>query len=71
MGIVHGGELCLMKESKDIASQYNIMIIGVAIDLEGENQQSLTTCDGLIKYMDGLRLARQDHIQKPSNLQIV
>ena len=40
----------------------------VAIDLEGENQASLTTCDGLIKYNEGLRLARQDHLQKLSNL---
>ncbi|WP_363320848.1 LOG family protein [Desulfobacula sp.] len=60
-----------MKESNDIARQYNIMSIGVAIDLEGEHQQSLTTCDGLIKYKEGLRLARQDHIQKLSNLPII
>ena len=71
MGIVHGGGPGLMKESNDIARQYNIMSIGVAIDLEGENQQSLTTCDGLIKYREGLRLARQDHIQKLSNLPII
>jgi predicted Rossmann-fold nucleotide-binding protein len=71
MGIVHGGGPGLMKESNDIARQYNIMSIGVAIDLEGENQQSLTTCDGLIKYKEGLRLARQDHIQKLSNLPII
>nr|WP_300455468.1 LOG family protein [Desulfobacula sp.] len=71
MGIVHGGGPGLMKESNDIARQYNIMSIGVAIDLEGEHQQSLTTCDGLIKYKEGLRLARQDHIQKLSNLPII
>jgi predicted Rossmann-fold nucleotide-binding protein len=71
MGIVHGGGPGLMKEANDIARQYNIMSIGVAIDLEGENQKSLTTCDGLIKYREGLRLARQDHIQKLSNLPIV
>jgi predicted Rossmann-fold nucleotide-binding protein len=71
MGIVHGGGPGLMKESNDIARQYNIMSIGVAIDLEGENQQPLTTCDGLIKYREGLRLARQDHIQKLSNLPII
>jgi len=71
MGIVHGGGPGLMKESNDIARQYNIMSIGVAIDLEGENQLSLTTCDGLIKYREGLRLARQDHIQKLSNLPII
>lgn len=71
MGIVHGGGPGLMKESNDIARQFNIMSIGVAIDLEGENQASLTTCDGLIKYKEGLRLARQDHIQKLSNLPVV
>jgi len=71
MGIVHGGGPGLMKEANDIARQYNIMSIGVAIDLEGENQHSLTTCDGLIKYREGLRLARQDHIQKLSNLPII
>ncbi len=71
MGIVHGGGPGLMKEANDIARQYNIMSIGVAIDLEGENQHSLTTCDGLIKYKEGLRLARQDHIQKLSNLPII
>ncbi|MFO7749207.1 MAG: LOG family protein [Desulfobacteraceae bacterium] len=71
MGIVHGGGPGLMKEANDIARQYNIMSIGVAIDLEGENQESLTTCDGLIKYREGLRLARQDHIQKLSNLPII
>ncbi len=71
MGIVHGGGPGLMKEANDIARQYNIMSIGVAIDLEGENQESLTTCDGLINYKEGLRLARQDHIQKLSNLPII
>lgn len=71
MGIVHGGGPGLMKESNDIARQYNIMSIGVAIDLEGEKQKSLTTCDGLIKYEQGLRLARQDYIQKLSNLPII
>ncbi|MCG8549913.1 MAG: LOG family protein, partial [Desulfobacterales bacterium] len=71
MGIVHGGGPGLMKESNDIARQYNIMSIGAAIDLEGERQEPLTTCDGLIKYKEGLRLARQDHIQKLSNLPIV
>lgn len=71
MGIVHGGGPGLMKESNDIARQYNIMSVGVAIDLKGERQQSLTTCDGLIKYEEGLRLARQDHIQKLSNLPII
>lgn len=71
MGIVHGGGPGLMKESNDIARQFNIMSIGVAIDLEGEKQEPLTTCDGLIKYKEGLRLARQDHIQKLSNLPIV
>ncbi|HKL01103.1 MAG TPA: LOG family protein, partial [Desulfotignum sp.] len=29
------------------------------------------TCDGLIKYNEGLRLARQDHLQKLSNLPVV
>ena len=48
-----------------------IMSVGIAIDLEGEHQASLTTCDGLIKYKEGLRLARQDHIQKLSNLPII
>lgn len=71
MGVVHGGGPGLMKEANDIARQYNIMSIGVAIDLEGENQDPLTTCDGLIKYSEGLRLSRQDHIQKLSNLPII
>ena len=71
MGIVHGGGPGLMKEANDLARQHNIMSIGIAIELEGENQASLTTCDGLIKYKEGLRLARQDHIQKLSNLPIV
>ena len=47
------------------------MSVGVAIDLEGENQASLTTCDGLMKYKEGLRLPRQDHIQKLSNLPVI
>lgn len=71
MGIVHGGGPGLMKEANDLARQHNIMSVGVAIDLEGEHQLSLTTCDGLIKYREGLRLARQDHLQKLSNLPIV
>lgn len=71
MGVVHGGGPGLMKEANDLARQYNIMSIGVAIDLEGEDQEALTTCDGLIKYKEGLRLARQDHIQKLSNLPII
>jgi predicted Rossmann-fold nucleotide-binding protein len=71
MGIVHGGGPGLMKEANDLARQHNIMSVGVAIDLEGENQASLTTCDGLIKYREGLRLARQDHLQKLSNLPVV
>lgn len=60
-----------MKEANDLARQHNLMSVGIAIDLEGENQASLTTCDGLIKYNEGLRLARQDHIQKLSNLPVV
>lgn len=71
MGIVHGGGPGLMKEANDLARQHNIMSVGIAIDLEGEQQHSLTTCDGLIKYREGLRLARQDHLQKLSNLPIV
>ncbi|MCG8531192.1 MAG: LOG family protein, partial [Desulfovibrionales bacterium] len=71
MGIVHGGGPGLMKEANDLARQHNIMSVGVAIELEGENQASLTTCDGLIKYREGLRLARQDHLQKLSNLPVV
>lgn len=71
MGIVHGGGPGLMKEANDLARQHNIMSVGIAIDLEGEQQLSLTTCDGLIKYSEGLRLARQDHLQKLSNLPIV
>ncbi|MEH0020430.1 MAG: LOG family protein [Desulfobacter sp.] len=71
MGIVHGGGPGLMKEANDLARQHNIMSVGVAIDLEGENQASLTTCDGLIKYKEGLRLARQDHLQKLSNLPVI
>ena len=71
MGIVHGGGPGLMKEANDLARQHNIMSVGIAIDLEGEHQASLTTCDGLIKYNEGLRLARQDHIQKLSNLPII
>jgi predicted Rossmann-fold nucleotide-binding protein len=71
MGIVHGGGPGLMKEANDLARQHNLMSVGIAIDLEGENQASLTTCDGLIKYNEGLRLARQDHIQKLSNLPVV
>ena len=71
MGIVHGGGPGLMKEANDLARQHNIMSVGIAIDLEGENQASLTTCDGLIKYKEGLRLARQDHLQKLSNLPII
>lgn len=71
MGIVHGGGPGLMKEANDLARQHNIMSVGIAIDLEGEHQLSLTTCDGLIKYREGLRLARQDHLQKLSNLPIV
>lgn len=71
MGIVHGGGPGLMKEANDLARQHNIMSVGIAIDLEGERQLSLTTCDGLIKYQEGLRLARQDHLQKLSNLPIV
>ena len=71
MGIVHGGGPGLMKEANDLARQHNLMSVGIAIDLEGEHQASLTTCDGLIKYNEGLRLARQDHIQKLSNLPVV
>ncbi|WP_022667550.1 LOG family protein [Desulfospira joergensenii] len=71
MGIVHGGGPGLMKEANDLARQHNIMSVGIAIDLEGEHQASLTTCDGLIKYREGLRLARQDHIQKLSNIPII
>ncbi|PIE61853.1 MAG: DNA transporter [Desulfobacterales bacterium] len=71
MGIVHGGGPGLMKEANDLARQHNIMSVGIAIELEGENQASLTTCDGLIKYKEGLRLARQDHLQKLSNLPII
>ncbi len=71
MGIVHGGGPGLMKEANDLARKHNIMSVGIAIDLEGERQTSLTTCDGLIKYKESLRLARQDHIQKLSNLPIV
>ncbi len=71
MGIVHGGGPGIMKEANDLARKHNIMSIGIAIDLEGEHQASLTTCDGLIKYKEGLRLARQDHIQKLSNLPII
>ncbi len=71
MGIVHGGGPGLMKEANDLARQHNIMSIGIAIDLEGERQLSLTTCDGLIKYSEGLRLARQDHLQKLSNIAII
>jgi len=71
MGIVHGGGPGLMKEANDLARQHNIMSVGIAIDLEGEHQASLTTCDGLIKYKEGLRLARQDHLQKLSNLPII
>ncbi len=71
MGIVHGGGPGLMKEANDVARQHNIMSVGIAIDLEGEHQLSLTTCDGLIKYREGLRLARQDHLQKLSNLPII
>lgn len=71
MGIVHGGGPGLMKEANDLARQHNIMSVGIAIDLEGEKQHSLTTCDGLIKYKEGLRLARQDHLQKLSNLPII
>lgn len=71
MGIVHGGGPGLMKEANDLARLHNIMSVGIAIDLEGERQLSLTTCDGLIKYREGLRLARQDHLQKLSNLPIV
>lgn len=71
MGIVHGGGPGLMKEANDLARQHNIMSVGIAIDLEGERQLSLTTCDGLIKYREGLRLARQDHLQKLSNLPVI
>ncbi|RLB92150.1 MAG: DNA transporter [Deltaproteobacteria bacterium] len=71
MGIVHGGGPGLMKEANDLARQHNIMSVGIAIDLEGEHQASLTTCDGLIKYREGLRLSRQDHLQKLSNLPII
>lgn len=71
MGIVHGGGPGLMKESNDLARKHNIMSVGIAIDLEGEHQLSLTTCDGLIKYKEGLRLSRQDHLQKLSNLPII
>ena len=66
------GDLCADdKEANDLAREHNIMSVGVAIDLEGEHQLSLTTCDGLIKYREGLRLARQDHLQKLSNLPII
>lgn len=71
MGIVHGGGPGLMKEANDLARQHNIMSVGIAIDLEGERQLSLTTCDGLIKYREGMRLARQDHLQKLSNLPVI
>lgn len=71
MGIVHGGGPGLMKEANDLARQHDIMSVGIAIDLEGERQLSLTTCDGLIKYREGLRLARQDHLQKLSNLPVI
>ncbi len=71
MGIVHGGGPGLMKEANDLARLHDIMSVGIAIDLEGEHQLSLTTCDGLIKYSEGLRLARQDHLQKLSNLPII
>nr|WP_321396458.1 LOG family protein [uncultured Desulfobacter sp.] len=71
MGIVHGGGPGLMKEANDLARRHNIMSVGIAIDLEGENQASLTTCDGLIKYNEGLRLSRQDHLQKLSNLPVI
>ncbi|MBF0378154.1 MAG: LOG family protein [Desulfamplus sp.] len=71
MGIAHGGGPGLMKESNDLARKHNIMSAGIAIDLEGERQLSLTTCDGLIKYKEGLRLSRQDHLQKLSNLPII
>lgn len=71
MGIAHGGGPGLMKESNDLARKHNIMSIGIAIDLEGERQLSLTTCDGLIRYKEGLRLARQDHLQKLSNLPVI
>lgn len=71
MGIVHGGGPGLMKEANDLARQHNVMSVGIAIDLEGEHQHSLTTCDGLIKYQEGLRLARQDHLQKLSNIPII
>jgi predicted Rossmann-fold nucleotide-binding protein len=71
MGIVHGGGPGLMKEANDLARRHNIMSVGIAIELEGENQASLTTCDGLIKYNEGLRLARQDHLQKLSNLPVI
>ncbi|MFH1153255.1 MAG: LOG family protein [Pseudomonadota bacterium] len=71
MGIVHGGGPGLMKEANDLARLHNIMSVGIAIDLEGEHQASLTTCDGFVKYREGLRLARQDHLQKLSNLPVV
>ncbi len=71
MGIVHGGGPGLMKEANDLARRHNIMSVGIAIELEGEEQTSLTTCDGLIKYNEGLRLARQDHLQKLSNLPVI
>ncbi|WP_035239936.1 LOG family protein [Desulfobacter vibrioformis] len=71
MGIVHGGGPGLMKEANDLARRHNIMSVGIAVELEGENQASLTTCDGLIKYNEGLRLARQDHLQKLSNLPVI
>ena len=71
MGIVHGGGPGLMKEANDLARRHNIMSVGIAIELEGENQASLTTCDGLIKYNEGLRLSRQDHLQKLSNLPVI
>ncbi|MCG8636417.1 MAG: LOG family protein [Desulfobacterales bacterium] len=71
MGIVHGGGPGLMKEANDLARQHNIVSVGIAIELEGEHQASLTTCDGLIKYDEGLRLARQDHLQKLSNLPVI
>ena len=71
MGIVHGGGPGLMKEANDLARRHNIMSVGIAIELEGENQASLTTCDGLIKYNEGQRLSRQDHLQKLSNLPVI
>ena len=72
MGIVHGGGPGLMKEANDLARKHDIMSVGVAIDLEGEKQESLTTCDGLMKYKEGLRLPRQDHnseVEQPAHHQ--